>query len=111
MYIDYLHYKEMGGKAEESCFTRLEFLARKKLDHWTQSRIDPENITPEIRMCMTLIIDALNDSETGESSVASVSNDGLSVSFADAKTSAQIMDDVYQQVVEILPVELVTLCV
>lgn len=110
MYIDYLHYKEMGGKAEESGFTRLEFLARKKLDHWTQNRIEPESITPEIRMCMTLIIDALNDLESSVS-VTSVSNDGLSISVADAETSVQIMDDVYQQVVEILPVELVTLCV
>ena len=108
-YIDYAEYARMGGTAQESDFLRLELLARKKLDHWTQGRITTPD--DDIRLCMTLIIDRLNDDQSGEQDVSSVSNDGVSMSFVDAKTSDQKWSDVYDRVVEILPIELVSLCV
>lgn len=108
-YIDYAEYVRLGGTAQESDFLRLELLARKKLDHWTQGRITTPD--DDIRLCMTLIIDRLNDDQSGEQDVSSVSNDGVSMSFADAKTSDQKWSDVYDRVVEILPIELVSLCV
>lgn len=108
-YIDYAEYVKMGGTAQESDFQHLELLARKKLDYWTQNRITAPD--DDVKLCMTLIIDRLNDDESGEQDVSSVSNDGVSMSFADAKTQEQKWSDVYDRVVEILPIELVSLCV
>lgn len=109
MYITYVEYVQNGGKAQESDFHRLETLARKRLDYWTQNRITTPD--DDIRLCMTLIIDRLDDDESGEQDVSSVSNDGVSMSFVEAKTSDQKWADVYDRVVEILPIELVSLCV
>ena len=47
--------------------------------------------------------------ESGYVNVASTNNDGLTVSYASARTEEQMMGFVYDQIVEILPVELVSL--
>ena len=60
---------------------------------------------------MTLIVDAEYSDKSGEHDVSSFSNDGVSVSFADAQTKEQKWADVYDRIVEILPVELVSVCV
>lgn len=108
-YITYEQYKALGGTAEQSAFPLLEKLARKKLDYWTQGRITEAD--DDIRLCMLLIIDAMGKIRSGKKDVASVSNDGVSVTYASAKTEEQMMGSVYDQVVEILPVELVSLVV
>ena len=80
---------------------------RKKLDYWTQGRITgPDD---DIRLCMALIIDAMERIKSGFVNVASTSNDGLTVNYASAQTEEQMMGSVYDQIVEILPVELVNL--
>lgn len=79
----------------------------KKLDYWTQGRITgPDD---DIRLCMALIIDAMERIKSGFVNVASTSNDGLTVNYASAQTEEQMMGSVYDQIVEILPVELVSL--
>lgn len=109
MYLTYKEYALLGGKATESDFPRLELFAEKRLNYWTMDRIkEPDD---NIRLCMTLIVDAEYNEETGEQDVSSFSNDGVSVSFADAQTKAQKWMDVYERIVEILPVELVNICV
>lgn len=109
MYLTYSEYSAMGGKAPESDFPRLELLAEKRLDYWTQNRItDPSE---DVKLCMTLIVNAEYADESGEHDVSSFSNDGVSVSFADAQTEEQKWSSVYDRVVEILPVELISLCV
>lgn len=109
MYITYDEYIEMGGTAEQSSFSQLELLARKKLDYWTQNRItDPDE---DVKLCMTIIINAIYDIESGDQDVSSFSNDGVSVTLADAKTSEQKMQDAYRQVVEILPVDIVSVVI
>lgn len=109
MYLTYPEYVALGGKADEADFPRMAYLAEKKLNHWTQGRIkDPDH---DIKVCMALIIDAISEDQGGERDVSSFSHDGVSVTLAGAKTPDQMMDDVYQKVVEILPVELVSLCV
>ena len=60
---------------------------------------------------MFLIIEQIYENETGETDVSSVSNDGISISYAEAKTSEQKMQDLYQKIVEILPLELVSVVV
>ena len=109
MYLTYREYSNLGGKAPESDFERLELLAEKRLDYWTQNRIqEPDE---DVRLCMTLIIDAEYSDLSGEHDVSSFSNDGVSVSFSDAQTKEQKWGSVYDRIVEILPVELVSVCV
>lgn len=110
MYLTYPHYVELGGRASEEAFPALVLMAQRKLDYWTQNRIDEEQITPEIRVAMTLLINHFNADLLGDRDISSMSNLGVSVSFADAKTSEQKLQDIYTQVVEILPFELVTVC-
>ena len=108
-YLTYEEYSALGGKAPEADFPRLELEARKLLDYWTQNRITDSD--DDIKLCMTIIIDAENADQSGERDVSSFSNDGVSVSFADAQTKEQKWADVYDRIVEILPVELVSICV
>lgn len=109
MYLTYEEYSSLGGKAPESDFPRLELLSEKRLNYWTQNRIaEPDD---DIRLCMTLIVDAEYADQSGEQDVRSFSNDGVSVSFADAQTKEQKWSSVYDRIVEILPVELVSICV
>lgn len=106
-YITYEQYKALGGTAEQSAFPLLERLARKKLDYWTQGRI--AEVDDDIRLCMLLLIDAMRKIRNGFVNVASTNNDGLTVNYASAQTEEQLIGSVYDQVVEILPVELVNL--
>lgn len=109
MYLTYEEYSALNGKAPESEFTRLEHLAEKRMNYWTMDRItEPDD---DIRLCMTLIVDAEYADQSGEQDVSSFSNDGVSISFADAQTKAQKWMDVYDRIVGILPVELVSICV
>lgn len=106
-YITYEQYAAMGGTADASSFPRLVRLAEKKLDYWTQNRITEP--TEDVQLCMTLILNAMGKIDRGEKDISSVSNDGVSVTYASAKSEDQIMGSVYDQIVEILPVELVSL--
>ena len=108
-YLTYEEYTALGGTAPEADFPRLELLACKRLDYWTQNRItEPDD---DIQLCMTIIVDAEYSDQSGEHDVSSFSNDGVSVSLADAQTKGQKWSDVYDRIVEILPVELVSVCV
>lgn len=113
-YLTYQQYVSNGGMAELSAFPLLERRARAKLDYWTQDRI--KDVDCDIRLCMTLIINALDSaqkSSQGGGPVSSFSNDGVSVSFGtqQTKTEEEAMASVYDQVVEILPVELVSVVI
>lgn len=110
-WLSYDQYLVNGGTAERSVFPLLERLARKKLDYWTQNRIT--EVTCDIELCMTLLVDALAESRRNEEeSVSSYNNDGVSVSFnKSTRTEAEIMESVYDQIVEILPVELVSVVI
>lgn len=109
MYLTYEEYKELGGTAEQPSFTSLELQARYKLDYWTFNRItEPDE---GVKLCMRLIIDILDEIQSNIIDASSFSNDGVSVTLANAKTDDQKMNDVYSRVVEILPVELVSVVV
>lgn len=106
MYLTYEEYKELGGTAEQPSFTQLELQARYKLDYWTFNRItEPDE---RVKLCMRLIIDVLDEIQSNIIDASSFSNDGVSVTLANAKTDDQKMNDVYSRAVEILPVELVS---
>lgn len=110
-YLTYGQYQANGGKTERSAFPALEHLARKKLDYWTQNRIQESN--PDIQLAMTLIVEALAEVRENQAGTASsFSNDGVSVNLSKpARTESEIMASVYDQIVEILPVELVSVVI
>lgn len=109
-YLTFDQYQANGGRADHTAFPRLERLARKRLDYWTQGRITEPDC--DIQLCMTLIMDALLECQRDPAeTVASYSNDGVSVSFGKARTEGEVMGSVYNQVVEILPVELVSVVI
>lgn len=111
-YLTFEQYTSLGGKAEAASFRRLALQAQKRLDYWTMDRLTclapDDSIWPDVRLCMSLIVDMLSDIQTGSGGYTSFSNDGVSVSFGTVKTDEQRMASVYDQVVEILPVELVS---
>lgn len=112
-YLTYAQYVSNGGTAEESAFPVLERRARAKLDDWTQDRI--EETGDDTRLCMTLIINAMDGAQkvSRGGAVSSFSNDGVSVSLdtRTVKTEEEAVSSVYDQVVEILPVELVSVVI
>lgn len=108
-YLTYDQYISSGGTAEESAFPLLERRARAKLDYWTQNRI--KDVDDDIQLCMVLIINALDTIAEGEQAVSSFSNDGVSVSMESRRTEEEALASVYGQVVEILPVELVSVVI
>ena len=112
-YLTHQQYLSHGGTAELSAFPLLERRARAKLDYWTMGRIT--DVDCDIHLCMTLIINALDSVQKSSQSgtVSSFSNDGVSVSYStqQTKTEEEAMASVYDQVVEILPVELVSVVI
>lgn len=112
-YLTHQQYLSHGGTAELSAFPLLERRARAKLDYWTMGRIT--DVDCDIHLCMTLIINALDSVQkySQGGTVNSFSNDGVSVSFGtqQTKTEEEAMASVYDQVVEILPVELVSVVI
>lgn len=113
MYLTFEEYKKYGGEITEKSYSFYENLARKKLDYWTLNRIPKyfDEYKEDIELCMFLIVEQIFQNETGEADVSSVSNDGISMTFANAKTNEQKMQDLYQKIVEILPIELISLVV
>ena len=87
MYLTYEEYMGMGGSAHESAFPRLEAKARARLDLLTFGRIACENpVRENVRFCMFDMINAVEaDENLGATAagreIASMSNDGVSVSF------------------------------
>lgn len=113
-YLTHQQYVSQGGTAELSAFPLLERRARAKLDYWTQNRI--KDVDCDVQLSMTLIINAMDSaqkSSQGGGPVSSFSNDGVSVSIDTkaVKTEEEAMASVYDQVVEILPVELVSVVI
>ena len=88
MYLTYEEYLDMGGGASDSAFARLEAKARAILDRITFGRIRGEKPARQnVKYCMYDLIAALEAEENVGSiaagrEIASMSNDGVSVSFA-----------------------------
>lgn len=80
----------MGGGASESAFPRLEAKARAQLNRMTFGRIvGEEPVRENVKYCMFDLIGAMEAEESMGSiaagrEIASMSNDGVSVSFASA---------------------------
>lgn len=97
MYLTYADYQNMGGTLEETAFNDLEFAAEAKVNWYTFNRLkkeDPSKYPEELKRCMYRIIKLIDDMQkassidgqensysTSTAGVASMSNDGVSISY------------------------------
>ena len=90
MYLSYEEYKGFGGTLTETEFDRFSFRAESELNNLTFDRVSTLLPVPEcVKRCLFELITYISKtSKNGNSaSVASVSNDGYSVSYAEPKSS------------------------
>ncbi len=92
-YLSYARYQTLGGSLDEVTFNRLSFKAAKAVDMVTANRLtayaEPSpNTLPALEYCMLELLNyySIEDSAralhaTSGGKVASVSNDGYSVSY------------------------------
>ena len=95
MYLTHDEYLDMGGNIdEEDVFKRFELKARAQIDRVTFGRLVNESpVRESVKNCMyDLVSTAAADEQLGASSygrdVASMSNDGVSISFSTGKGAA-----------------------
>lgn len=88
MYLTIDEYRQMGGNAEADAFERLEAKAARLIDRATHGRLQAGyGIPNSVRYCMYDLIGAIQADESlggvaAGREVSSMSNDGVSVSFA-----------------------------
>lgn len=94
MYLTYDDYLDMGGSIDdEDVYSRLEAKARAQIDRVTFGRLVGEkSVRDAVKYCMYDLVNAVvADEQLGASTygrdVASMSNDGLSISFSNGNHS------------------------
>ena len=98
MYLDYDSYAQMGGELEPDVYERLAAKAERLIDRATHARLKAESTVPmSVKYCIMELIDAIQaDESMGSMSagreISSMSNDGVSVSFAAMAASARYME-------------------
>ena len=88
-YLTYEEYRGYGGSLPEAEFPVFEFRARKRIDYWTDSRVQNMAAVPEaVKLCMMQLIKLDGkfgiDAQTESPVVASFSTDGYSESYGSA---------------------------
>lgn len=95
MYLTYTEYQNMGGTLDETAFDEFEFEAECMVNWYTFSRLQRDTEYPEtVKRCMYALIklakklqdaSSLGEDASGSSgtsaSIASQSNDGVSISY------------------------------
>jgi hypothetical protein len=106
-YLTYQEYISFGGTVAESTFNILEPKARRKLDYFTQNRLQTATtIISEVKELMTEFINKMSVPALN-GNVTSYSNGIESFGFGQNQTDA-FNYELYQLAVEYLPVELIT---
>lgn len=87
MYLTYIEYIEMGGCIESAHFPRFEAKARRAIDNATMNRLIGEDpVRDSVKHCMYDLINAIHTDESAMGAsgreIASMSNDGVSVTYA-----------------------------
>lgn len=95
-YLTIDEFEAYGGDSgmEDETFARLELKARRLIDRMTHGRIKCESETREcVKMCAFELISLMRSEESesgvGGREIASMSNDGVSVSYRESSTAAQ----------------------
>lgn len=100
MYLDYETYVSMDGDVVEAAFPRLSYLAGKKIDRYTQNRVQAMRAVPEaVQRCMAELINAMGQSDPTETAstapLSGFSNDGYSESYAKPLTAESLESALY----------------
>ena len=87
MYLTYIEYIDMGGCIDSAHFPRFEAKARRVIDIATMNRLVGESpVRDSVKHCMYDLVNAIraDESTAGASGreIASMSNDGVSVTYA-----------------------------
>lgn len=93
VYLTYEEYKGYGGDLPETDFILFEHRARKRIDYWTDCRVQNMAEVPEaVKLCMMQIIKFDGkfgtDAQTDNPVVASFNTDGYSESYGSASDQA-----------------------
>lgn len=101
MYLDFTTYLNMGGSVDDmTAFSRLEFLAEKKIDRYTQSRVKVmQNVPEAVQRCIVELVNAMAKSDPTETAttapLSGFSNDGYSESYAEPVTAQTLENNLY----------------
>ena len=107
MYLTYEEYQQMGGTLDETAFNDLEFEAECVINYYTFNRLKKETSWgKEVKLCMMYLIkniqigrnalDGSASNDTSAKSIASQSNDGVSISY-NVLSQADIVDEAKKQ--------------
>lgn len=106
-YLTFLEYGSLGGTLTESSFNIYEPKARRKLDYFTQNRLQTTTtIISEVKELMTEFINRLPNSPLN-GNITSYNNGIESFGFKDNQIKA-FNSDLYQMAIEYLPIELIS---
>ena len=108
MYLTYEEYQNMGGTLDETAFNDVEFEAESIINYYTFNRLKNEEEQPnEVKMLMMYLIrniltarnsmeSSTSAGEVSDKTIASQSNDGVSVSYGGylGNTSPQDLETV-----------------
>lgn len=114
-YLSYQEYQDMGGTLDEATFNDVSYEAQSQIDWWTFSRLQTETELPDaVKQCMYHLIKLIQDyriatavgtQEDGtavSASVASQSNDGVSISYniMSASEAVEVIQDQLKNAVQ-----------
>ena len=106
-YLSFAEYTSFGGTVLESTFDILEIKARRKLDYFTQNRLQTATtIISEVKELMTEFINRMSISPLN-GNVTSYSNGIESFGFEKNQTHA-FENELHDLAVEYLPIELIS---
>lgn len=105
-YLTYAEYQEYGGTLDEATFNNLEFQAEVQIDWFTFNRLQNDTtVSVRVKRCVCMLIDLINNKmiatalpdvsggtqSTMNASIASQSNDGVSISY-NVVSASQIVE-------------------
>lgn len=107
-YLTYAEYTGYGGTLPETEFTLAEFKARKKIDYWTDCRVQNMAAVPEeIKLCMMQAIRYESrygvEAQADSPLLASFNTDGYSESYGSmTEQNSQAASGLYSSVSQLL---------
>ena len=100
MLITYEEYVSYGGTADEAAFSRLEFLAEKSINRYTQGRVGAMETPPEaVKRCAAELVSILDRADVtalaSSGTLSGFANDGYSESYTDPLTVEKLDQNTY----------------
>lgn len=108
MYLTYEEYTSLGGALPEKDFVLAEFKARKRIDYWTDCRVQRMAAVPQaVKMCMMQAITYEStygvQAQAESPLLASFNTDGYSESYGSmAEQNSQAINGLYRSVCTLL---------